>query len=66
MFGCVARLGQRPLRPGAGADQRVDLERRGLLEPPGADRRGELGLLDRQPAAAAGAVGPLGHPVDVV
>ncbi len=37
-----------------------------LLQSAGRDPLGELRLLDREPAAAAGAVRPLGHPVDVV
>ena len=62
---CLARLAERPLGPGARAHQGVHLERGRLLEPAGRDRGGELGLLDREPATAAGAVRPLRHPVDV-
>ena len=58
-------LGQRALRPRAGADQRVDLEPLRARHPASADLRGDLRLLDRQPAAAARAVGPLRDVVDV-
>src|SRR4029453_11749651 len=58
-----ARLGQRALGPRAGADERVDVERRRLLDAPGADRRGQLRLLDGQPAAGTRAVRPLGDAV---
>ncbi len=63
-----AGLGQRALRPRAGADERVDpvVELLRLRHPPAADLLRELRLLDRQPAAAAGAVGPLRDAIDVV
>ena len=57
---------QRPLGPRAGADQRVHLELLRARHAPAADLRGDLGLLDRQAAAAARAVRPLRHVVDVV
>ena len=56
---------QRPLRPRAGGDERVDLELGGVLQPPLGDLRGQLGLLDREPRAGAAAVRPLGDAVDV-
>src|SRR5918992_5865946 len=61
-----ALLGQRPLRPDAGRNERVDLERLGALHPPPADLGGEVGPLDSQPGAGPRAVRPLGHVVDVL
>src|SRR5918999_291622 len=59
-------LGERPLRPDAGRDERVDLERLGALDAAPADLRRQVGPLDPEPGARAGAVGPLGHVVDVL
>src|ERR687892_125281 len=59
-------LGERPLRPHAGRDERVDLERLRALDAAPADLRRQVGPLDPEPGARAGAVGPLRHVVDVL
>src|SRR5919106_4538648 len=61
-----ALLGERPLRPDAGRDERVDLQSLGALDAAPADLRRQVGPLDPEPGARAGAVGPLGHVVDVL
>ena len=61
----LAGLRQRPLRPRAGGDERVDLELGGVLQPARADLRRDLRLLHREAGAGARAVGPLGDAVDV-
>ena len=63
----VAGGRQRPLRPDAGTDEHVDAEFLAARASAGvADRLGDLGLLDGQSAAAAGAVRPLRDVVDVL
>src|SRR5215207_9726896 len=63
---CLALLVERPLRPGAGRDERVDAgELGGPCDPPPADLRRQVGPLDREPASGPGAVRPLRHVVDV-
>src|ERR671919_2451866 len=59
-------LGERPLRPHAGRDERVDLERLRALDAAPADLRRQVGPLDPEPGARAGAVGPLRDVVDVL
>src|ERR687898_820150 len=61
-----ALLCQRPLGPHAGGYERVNLERLGALHAAPADLGGEVGTLDRQPGARAGAVRPLRDVVDVL
>src|ERR671919_1421684 len=59
-------LGERPLRPHAGRDERVDLERLGALDAAAADLGGEVGPLGPEPGPRPRAVGPLRHVVHVL
>src|SRR5919106_913793 len=61
-----ALLGQRPLRPHARRDDRVDVERLRALDATAADLSGQVGPLDAEPRARARAVRPLSYVVDVL
>src|SRR5829696_5287391 len=62
----LALLREWPLRPHAGRDERVDLERLGSLDTPAAYLRGQIRALDPEPRSRTRAVRPLGDVVDVL